>query len=126
LPQGFVELCVVFRARPGAPGLVSAVEAVDLGKSEIAENSRVFATGIAVIAVDQDRPALCRSIDDLGKVGRGDVLRAVYMSLAERFGVANVEHQHVIAADHALGLVDADTPEFLALSHGLAPSSRPG
>ena len=43
--------------------------------------------------------------------------------VAERRGVANVEHQHVIATDHALRLVDADTLELLAVSHVLAPSS---
>jgi hypothetical protein len=47
------------------------------------------------------------------------------MSVAERRGVANVEHQHVIATDHPLRLVDVDTLELLAVSHVLAPSFRP-
>lgn len=126
LPQRLVECSLPVRARPAAPGLEAAFEAVDLEKAEIGEDLRVFAAGIAVIAIDEDRRAPRGDLDHGGEGGDGDLARALDVGLGEGAFVAYVEHQRGAAAEQGLRLVDADTPEGDTLSHDASSSGSWG
>jgi hypothetical protein len=64
IPQRSVKHRVFAGGRSGAPSLISAVEAIHLRESKIGKGLRIFAAGVAVIAVDQDRPRLGGGADD--------------------------------------------------------------
>ena len=105
------------RRRSVAPGLVASVETVDIGEREIGEDLRIFAAGVAVMAIDQDRSGLRGCAENGGQVGRRHMESAIDVGLVEGAGIANVEHDEVAACEQGLGALDVDTLERSAGSH---------
>src|SRR5271165_5598038 len=87
------------------------LHAVHVGEAEVGKDLRIFLTGVAVIAANQDRRAFRRGLDHGVKIRHRNVARGFDMTAMERIGVANVERDRLAPREESPRLLDSNAPE---------------